>query len=93
MGVLSISIHFQGIGDSGQGLLNAILFVLFTKKVRDNFLFLLRWLFCCGLCQLWQRRRQRTSEGTFENPWEKKALVISAPRYSTPTPTPDYEIQ
>ena len=34
----------QGIGDSGQGFANAILFVLFTPKVRRYFL---RKLFCC----------------------------------------------
>ena len=33
----------QGIGDSGQGFTNAILFVLFTPKVRCYFL---RLLFC-----------------------------------------------
>lgn len=33
----------QGIGDSGQGWVNMILFVLLTKQVRDSFL----RLFCC----------------------------------------------
>ena len=33
----------QGIGDSGQGIVNAILFVLLTKPVRDSFL----QSFCC----------------------------------------------
>ena len=28
----------QGIGDSGQGIVNAFLFVLLTKPVRDSFL-------------------------------------------------------
>ena len=28
----------QGIGDSGQGMVNAVLFVLLTKQVRDAFL-------------------------------------------------------
>ena len=27
----------QGIGDSGQGLANAILFILFSRKVRSSF--------------------------------------------------------
>ena len=30
--------HPQGIGDSGQGFVNAVLFVLLTKQVRDSFL-------------------------------------------------------
>lgn len=34
----------QGIGDSGQGWVNMILFVLLTKQVRDSFL----RLFCCN---------------------------------------------
>lgn len=34
----------QGIGDSGQGLLNAILFVILTKQVRDSYL---RLCCCC----------------------------------------------
>ena len=42
----------QGIGDSGQGFANAILFVLFTPKVRRYFL---HWVFCSPLC-----RRART---------------------------------
>ena len=36
-------LSLQGIGDSGQGFANAILFVLFTPKVRRYFL---RLLFC-----------------------------------------------
>ena len=39
----SISPPMQGIGDSGQGLANAILFVVFTPKVLRYFL---RLLFC-----------------------------------------------
>ena len=47
--VLSLSLSLQGIGDSGQGFANAILFVLFTPKVRRYFLRLV-------LCRhLWHR--------------------------------------
>ena len=38
--------HNQGIGDSGQGLANAILFVLFTPKVRRYF-FIRPCVLCC----------------------------------------------
>ena len=38
------SLSLQGIGDSGQGFANAILFVLFTPKVRRYFL---RKIFFC----------------------------------------------
>ena len=34
----------QGIGDSSQGFANAILFVIFTKTIRDSFLKCI----CCG---------------------------------------------
>ena len=36
-------ISFQGIGDSGQGFTNAILFIFFTKSVRNS----LMGLLCC----------------------------------------------
>ena len=49
---LSLSL-LQGIGDSGQGFANAILFVLFTPKVRRYFLRLL-------LCHcLWKKSRNQ----------------------------------
>jgi len=31
-------LFLQGFGDSGQGFVNAILFVVFTKNVRDSFI-------------------------------------------------------
>ena len=37
-------LNLQGIGDSGQGLANAILFVLFSRKVRNK-------LWRCLLCR------------------------------------------
>ena len=30
-------VFIQGIGDSGQGFANAILFIAFTKKIRNSF--------------------------------------------------------
>lgn len=36
--------HNQGIGDSSQGFANAILFVIFTKNIRESFVRCL----CCG---------------------------------------------
>ena len=46
---LSLSPHLpQGIGDSGQGFANAILFALFTPKVRRYFL---HQVFCLCLCR------------------------------------------
>ena len=37
-------LFMQGIGDSSQGFANAILFVIFTKNIRDSFLKCI----CCG---------------------------------------------
>ena len=34
----------QGMGDSGQGFANAIIFVIFTKNIRDSFFKCI----CCG---------------------------------------------
>ena len=47
MDVLQI---FQGIGDSGQGAVNAVIFVMFTRSVRQRILTI-----CCWFC----RRKQR----------------------------------
>lgn len=52
----------QGIGDSGQGVTNAILFVLFTKKVRER-------LICC-----WRHYRMKKSRGA---PGETTGLLVS----------------
>lgn len=35
---IAFHFQFQGIGDSGQGFTNAILFILFTKNARDSFI-------------------------------------------------------
>jgi hypothetical protein len=44
----------QGIGDSSQGFANAILFVIFTKNIRDSFIKCL-----CYTC----RKRSSTTDG------------------------------
>lgn len=74
---MCLSSHsLQGIGDSGQGAANAILFVLFTKKVRDQF------LCCCrrnkkdgniqertGLLGEPQKTRNRVHSYSIEDPY------------------------
>lgn len=41
----------QGVGDSGQGFVNAILFCVFTAKVREKFKMALARLRHCHCCQ------------------------------------------
>ena len=41
--ILSVSV-LQGIGDSGQGFANAVLFILFTRSVRTSFM---SCIVCC----------------------------------------------
>lgn len=38
----------QSIGDPGQGFVNGILYVMLTKKVRDNYVLFFRKLLCCS---------------------------------------------
>ena len=44
LSTLGVHCIMQGIGDSSQGFANAILFVIFTKNIRDSFIKCL----CCG---------------------------------------------
>jgi hypothetical protein len=72
----------QGIGDSGQGVANGILFVLFTKKARERFI-------CC-----WRHCRRRKLG---ETPGETTDLMdanrrqrINSASYLDNTYTPSY---
>lgn len=62
---------FQGIGDSGQGFTNAILFILFTKSVRNSFLRLV----CCKKCPV--AKASRLGEATTSD--EESPALLKGP--------------
>ncbi|XP_019852969.1 PREDICTED: probable G-protein coupled receptor 157 [Amphimedon queenslandica] len=63
-GAIIALIGLAAVGDSGQGAANAIIFVFFTKKVRNE-------LLCCLYCR---RRSQETRDSLTRPPWERTAL-------------------
>lgn len=57
----SICTGIQGIGDSGQGVVNAVLFCLFTQKVRKK-------LYDCGLKQIVARITRKREDSYIQDP-------------------------
>ena len=65
--ISSISTTFvQGIGDSGQGFTNAILFIVFTRSARESFMHFIR----CKCCR-------RSSESPDDLPVTSKESSLS----------------
>ena len=56
--MMPLCVLCQGIGDSGQGAVNAILFVIFTRSVRRRILAI-----CCCFCQ----RKQQSTKNALQN--------------------------
>ena len=82
--------HIQGVGDSGQGVVNAFLFVLLTKQVRDSFL----QLFCCRRQKQQQLTEEAESSDTTHLVTEKPDARLSTqiahyPFADSDTATPD----
>lgn len=63
----------QGIGDSSQGFANAILFVIFTKNIRDSFIKCL----CCG--RTWSKNNTENleAEGQIQNTRSNQSSRLS----------------
>ena len=73
----------QGIGDSGQGAVNALLFVFFTKRVRQR---LLHYL-VCGCCSA-QFKSQPFSvdvTGNVQNYYHTPSEPAASPTYFSHT--------
>ena len=72
-----IPLFVQGIGDSGQGFVNAVLFCLFTAKVREKLKVAVKRLY---YCRCWKRHSytdlQYSTNSTFtESQTNKKVLM------------------
>lgn len=67
----------QGIGDSGQGIANAILFVLFTKRVRERFM-------CCWrYCRCYREKDKDVHQETTGLLNETHKCPVNSANYST----------
>ena len=83
----NLILHMQGIGDSGQGFTNGILFVLFTRKVRDKFIQLLTWLRTGEFCR--SNHHQTHPDGSL-NADERRYLLDRQKLESNAKPTLSY---
>lgn len=70
-----VNITMQGIGDSGQGIANALLFVLFTRRVRERFI-------CCWRHCRWYREKTNNVQET--TGLLNETHRVNSPSYSIP---------
>ena len=69
----------QGIGDSGQGFFNAILFVIFSKNVRESFKRCLR----CDKSKQLEQLKDESVEASFDSSRMLEPSASSTQRYSS----------
>ena len=76
---ISLSNLPQGIGDSGQGFVNALLFCLFTIKVREKFKTEVMRLYHCCCCRRHQYTNLdcSTNASSTDSRTKKKKLPLS----------------